>query len=63
MLSHKLLAEQFDVRYEQATYVYEERPYVYNDKARTVRSISIYIKWVTPRLPDWPCLNSGFQVS
>ena len=44
MLNQMYLAEQFDVRYEQAAYVYEERPYVYNHKARTVRSISKYIK-------------------
>ena len=37
-------AEQFDVRYEQGVYVYGEVPYVYRDKARTVQSISKYIK-------------------
>ncbi|RPD61557.1 Gpi1-domain-containing protein [Lentinus tigrinus ALCF2SS1-7] len=38
-------AEQFDVRYEQGVYVFGEVPYVYNDKARTVQSISKYIKF------------------
>ncbi|KAI1792425.1 Gpi1-domain-containing protein [Ganoderma leucocontextum] len=38
-------AEQFDVRYEQGVYVYGEVPYVYRDKARTVQSISKYIKF------------------
>ena len=43
-LSIKGVAEQFDVRYEQGVYVYGEVPYVYKDKARTVQSISKYIK-------------------
>ncbi|KAI0705470.1 N-acetylglucosaminyl transferase component-domain-containing protein [Earliella scabrosa] len=38
-------AEQFDVRYEQGVYVFGEVPYVYHDKARTVQSISKYIKF------------------
>ncbi|KAM5536827.1 hypothetical protein V8D89_009545 [Ganoderma adspersum] len=38
-------AEQLDVRYEQGVYVYGEVPYVYRDKARTVQSISKYIKF------------------
>ena len=43
-LSIKGVAEQFDVRYEQGVYVYGEVPYVYRVKARTVQSISKYIK-------------------
>ncbi len=46
-------AEQFDVRYEQGVYVFGEAASVYNDRARTVQSISKYIKLV--HLP-WPCL-------
>ncbi|KAI0767286.1 N-acetylglucosaminyl transferase component-domain-containing protein [Fomes fomentarius] len=38
-------AEQFDVRYEQGAYVIGEVAHVYNDKARTVQSISKYIKF------------------
>ncbi|RDX42865.1 Gpi1-domain-containing protein [Lentinus brumalis] len=38
-------AEQFDVRYEQGVYVFGEAASVYNDRARTVQSISKYIKF------------------
>ncbi|KAI0363975.1 Gpi1-domain-containing protein [Pilatotrama ljubarskyi] len=38
-------ADQFDVRFEQGVYVAGEVPYVYHDKARTVTSISKYIKF------------------
>ncbi|KAI0753342.1 N-acetylglucosaminyl transferase component-domain-containing protein [Daedaleopsis nitida] len=38
-------AEQFDVRYEQGVYVSREVAHVYHGKARTVQSISKYIKF------------------
>ncbi|OJT05908.1 N-acetylglucosaminyl-phosphatidylinositol biosynthetic protein gpi1, partial [Trametes pubescens] len=38
-------AGQFDVRFEQGAYVAGEVPHVYHDKARTVVSISKYIKF------------------
>ncbi|TBU25742.1 N-acetylglucosaminyl transferase component-domain-containing protein [Dichomitus squalens] len=37
--------EQCDIRYEQGLYVSREVSYVYQDKARTVHSISKYIKF------------------
>ena len=46
-----LPAEQFDVRYEQGVYVFGEVPYVYHDKARTVQSISKYIKSANTFIP------------
>ncbi|KAL7284684.1 hypothetical protein ACG7TL_001986 [Trametes sanguinea] len=38
-------ADQLDVRFEQGIYVAGELPHVYHDKARTVTSISKYIKF------------------
>ncbi|KAI0357672.1 Gpi1-domain-containing protein [Trametes cingulata] len=38
-------ADQLDVRFEQGVYVAGELPHVYHDKARTVTSISKYIKF------------------
>ncbi|KAI0672228.1 N-acetylglucosaminyl transferase component-domain-containing protein [Trametes maxima] len=38
-------ADQLDVRFEQGVYVVGEAPHVYHDKARTVSSISKYIKF------------------
>ncbi|OSD00521.1 Gpi1-domain-containing protein [Trametes coccinea BRFM310] len=38
-------ADQLDVRFEQSIYVAGELPHVYHDKARTVTSISKYIKF------------------
>ena len=54
-----MLVEQFDIRYEQGLYVSREVRYVYRDKARTVHSISKYIKYVFASLLEASFLICG----